>query len=335
MGRWVRSGALTGAPDLVEELGAAFGELAIQAGLRPDILDHPDIPIDARMVPLFLDLAAKQLDCPSFGLRLGHIQDLSLFGPLGLSIRDAPTIRDLIHNLAELFPLHTQGAIVGMAEDAGEILLTFELSADVHPSHRQVVELGFGLLVGEIRRHSPGWQPSYIAFRHARPPDIRWHRRLLGENLLFDAESNALMFDAALLSQPLAPSEADPQGQAAAHRAYLQHHDLIPFHTERLVRASLPSRLLAVAEAARLLKMSKRSLQRRLTSAGTSFDTIVESVRSDLAFAYLRDSRLTVAQVAEILHFSETSALSRAVRRWYGKSPRMLRQGSPSGPLRS
>ena len=105
---------------------------------------------------------------------------------------------------------------------------------------------------------------------------------------------------------------------------------MIPFHTERLVRASLPSRLLAVAEAARLLKMSKRSLQRRLTSAGTSFDTIVDSVRSDLALAYLRDSRLTVAQVAEILRFSETSALSRAVRRWYGKTPRMLRQSSGS-----
>src|SRR3546814_1499442 len=96
--------------------------------------------------------------------------------------------------------------------------LTFELSADVHSSHRQVVELGFGLVVGEIRRHSPGWQPLHIAFRHARPPDIRWHRRLLGENLLFDAESNALLLDAGLLSQPLAPSEADPQAKAAAHR---------------------------------------------------------------------------------------------------------------------
>src|SRR3546814_4802521 len=68
--------------------------------------------------------------------------------------------------------------------------------------------------------------------------------------------------------------------------------------------------------------MSKRSLQRRLTAAGTSFDAIVDSVRSDLAYAYLQDSRLSVAQIAETLHFSETSALSRAVRRWYTVSPR-------------
>ncbi|NYF32619.1 AraC family transcriptional regulator [Sphingopyxis sp. JAI108] len=287
----------------------------------------------ASAVPLFLDLAAERLDCPSFGLRLGHIQDLSLFGPLALSIRNAITIRDLIHNLAELFPLHTQGAVVGVAEDAGEILLTFELSADVYPSHRQVVELGFGLLVGEIRRHSPGWQPPHITFRHTRPSDIRWHRRLLGEQLLFDAESNALLFDGALLSQSLAPSDTDPSARKESHRATLRHTDLIPFHTERLVRASLPSRLLTVAEAARLLRMSKRSLQRRLMSANTSFDAIVDSVRSDLAFAYLRDSRLTVAQVAEILHFSETSALSRAVRRWYAQTPRMLRQSATPRPL--
>src|SRR3546814_9459851 len=36
MVRWVRSGALTGAPTLVEQLGGAFGELANQAGLRSE-----------------------------------------------------------------------------------------------------------------------------------------------------------------------------------------------------------------------------------------------------------------------------------------------------------
>src|SRR3546814_19531947 len=124
-----------------------------------------------------------------------------------MSIRDAPTIRDLIHNLAELFPLHTQGAIVGMADDAGEILLTFELSADVHSSHRQVVELGFGLVVGEIRRHSPGWQPLHIAFRLARPPAFPWPRRLLGGILLFASAPNPFLLIPALPAHPLTPQQ--------------------------------------------------------------------------------------------------------------------------------
>src|SRR3546814_6421737 len=81
MVRWVRSGALPGAPILVEQLGGAFGELANQDGSRPDILDHPDIPIDARTVLRFHRLVANRPDCPSFGLRLGLIHDLSNFGP--------------------------------------------------------------------------------------------------------------------------------------------------------------------------------------------------------------------------------------------------------------
>src|SRR3546814_18220001 len=129
--------------------------------------------IDARTVPLFLDRAAKRLDCPSFGLRLGHIQDLSLFGPLAMSIRDEPTIRDLIHNLAELFPLHTQGAIVGMADAEGEKLLTFEILADVYSSNSKVVDEGFGLGVGGIRRTSPVGTTLHTAFRPARTVDER------------------------------------------------------------------------------------------------------------------------------------------------------------------
>jgi len=336
MSVWVRGGVLAGADDLVAELGGDFAALSNRAGLRADVLDHPDMPVDAATIPLFLEIAAKQLDCPTFGLRLGQLQDLDLFGSLGVPIRNAPTVRDLIYNLVFLFPLHTQGAIAGLTEEGDDIILTYELSTDVYPSHRHVVELGFSILLGEIGRHCPGWQSSYVAFRHAPLSDTFWHRRLLGPNLLFNADRNALLLDAALLTRPRAPAHGNPGRTLPVERAHLRRADLIPFHTERLVRASLPSRLLGVAEVARLLGISKRSLQRRLTSAGSSFGAIADAVRSDLALAYLRDSRLTVAQIAETLHFSETSALSRAVRRWHGRSPRDLRQNQDyTRPIRS
>jgi AraC-like DNA-binding protein len=74
------------------------------------------------------------------------------------------------------------------------------------------------------------------------------------------------------------------------------------------------------------MRLSARTLQRRLTAEQTSFDHIVDEVRADLAVSYLRDSKLTVAAVAEILQFSETSALSRAFRRWYGLAPAQIRR---------
>jgi len=71
--------------------------------------------------------------------------------------------------------------------------------------------------------------------------------------------------------------------------------------------------------------MSPRTLQRRLADDGASFGLILDEVRADLAATYLRESDLSVAEVAEILQYSQTSALSRAFRRWRDLSPRRAR----------
>lgn len=328
--KWVRAGVLAGTPELVADLGGDFAALAKEAGLLPSFLDAPDTPIEATAIPRFLDIASERLVCPAFGLRLGQYQDFGLFGDLGLPLRTAATVGDLLHRLAALFPFHTQGAIVSLAKEGSDLLVAYELSADIYRSHRQVVELGFNILVSEIRRHHPGWQSAYVAFRHAPPSDLSWHHRLLGPRILFNADRNAMLLDTELLALP-----RRPDGDlllAASGSGRLNPEDLVPLHTERLVRASLPSRLLMVGEAAAMLGMSKRSLQRRLAAADTSFEAIIDAVRADLALAYLTDSRLSVAQIAEALLFSESSALSRAARRWYRRSPRELRR---HGRLRS
>ena len=74
------------------------------------------------------------------------------------------------------------------------------------------------------------------------------------------------------------------------------------------------------------MRLNPRTVQRRLSEEQTSFDQILDKVRADLSMSYLRDSELSVAAVAEILQFSETSALSRAFRRWYGVAPTQVRR---------
>lgn len=76
---------------------------------------------------------------------------------------------------------------------------------------------------------------------------------------------------------------------------------------------------LAALAAAR--NVAPRSLMRHLRGAGTSYQRIVDEVRADLALAYLRDTRLPLAVIAERLGFSDTSNFSRAFRSWFGRSP--------------
>ena len=96
------------------------------------------------------------------------------------------------------------------------------------------------------------------------------------------------------------------------------------------VREQIRQRLLygepALEEVAELLGMTSWSLQRRLREQGLSFSQLVDNVRRELANRYLREPQLPISQLALLLGYSETSAFSRAFRRWFGISPRQWRR---------
>ncbi|MEQ1754724.1 MAG: AraC family transcriptional regulator [Micropepsaceae bacterium] len=325
--KWVRSGVLAGAQDLVSELGGDFEELAKQASIPTEALSNPDTPIPAGSVVQFLEGTSSALACEAFGLRLGQLQDLTLFGPLWSLFQSAATVGELLHDLADYFPLHTQGTLFAIEPSSDGVLVTYDVAADIARPRRQVVELGFSVLIGELRRHNSRWKPQEVFLRHAPPRDTRWHQRLFGPGLIFNADRNAAFIDRAFLTTPTRSGNRLQHGELATgfDEASENLAGVVYTRTEIVVRALLPFSPCNLATTARIMRISTRTLQRRLASDGTSFDEIVDAVRADLALSYITDSHLTVAEVAEVLQFSETSALSRAFRRWHGLSPRHLR----------
>lgn len=330
MSKWVRSGVLAGAEELVRALGGDPPDLLERSGVGARALLNPEMPIPVAAVVRFLDMAASELGCDAFGLRLGAAQDLALFGRLQPLLESAGTVGELIRDLAAFFPLHTEGAIVVAEPAPGGLLIHYEIASGIGGSPRQTVELGFGFLVCELRRRQPDWRPAAVQFRHAPPADLAWRRRILGPGLAFNCDRNSIFLEDRLLGLRLASADRIRHERlTAAFRSDARRlTDLARFKTEAVVRGLLPSSRLDIATAAALMRMSPRTLQRRLAAAGVGFEEIVDAVRADLAESYLRDSQLTVAEIAEILQYSQTSAFSRAFRRWRGISPREARAGA-------
>jgi AraC-like DNA-binding protein len=67
--------------------------------------------------------------------------------------------------------------------------------------------------------------------------------------------------------------------------------------------------------------MSGRTLRRRLREEGTSFQEILDDVRVELARHYLCEEKRGIDKVAQVLRFSDSSAFTRAFRRWTGETP--------------
>ncbi|WP_219893466.1 AraC family transcriptional regulator [Aquisediminimonas profunda] len=328
MVKWVRSGVMEGAPELVGELGGDYRALAREAGVPETPMANPDLPMRVDRFVAFMELAATRLGEPAFGLRLGPYQSLSLFGPMAPLLGSAANVRSMIMDIANFFPLHTQGTIVGVEPADGGLLLTYELSTEVGSQQRQVVELGFSVIAREMRRHDPMWKPDLVTMRHSPPEDLSWHYRMLGDRIMFNGDRNALLIDQDLLARPVAGADPAVHGLLAAQygTAARSVEGLDVLQAEALIRAMLPFAPIDLSIAARLLRKSRRTLQRQLAAHGTSFADLFVRVRASLALLYLRESSLNVAEIAEILQFSQTSALSRFMTRTSGECPRQIRK---------
>ena len=57
----------------------------------------------------------------------------------------------------------------------------------------------------------------------------------------------------------------------------------------------------------------------------TSFKSLLNEVRSELADKYIRDNQLSLTEISFMLGFSEMSSFSRAFKRWKGESPSAFR----------
>ena len=79
---------------------------------------------------------------------------------------------------------------------------------------------------------------------------------------------------------------------------------------------------------AQSLNVSPRTLQRKLSDDGVSFQALVNETRQQLAEYHLNRNELSSAEIAYLLGFAEPSNFYRAFKKWTGKTPGQYRHHS-------
>jgi AraC-like DNA-binding protein len=83
----------------------------------------------------------------------------------------------------------------------------------------------------------------------------------------------------------------------------------------------LPSGGPGIEDVAAELKMSARTVRRRLRDESTTYRDILDDLRHALALQQLGPLGLSVEEVAYRLGFADASGFHKAFRRWAGESP--------------
>ena len=159
------------------------------------------------------------------------------------------------------------------------------------------------------------------------PTDQSPYRFFFGSDVRFDQETAALVLPARLLSTRLTGSDGEVRG-ALERSLQTVETNARPDLTEdlrQMLRAEMRSGRCSADAMAQRLVMHKRTLTRHLKAAGTSFRTVADEVRLEVARHLVADTDIPLAQVSAALDFSEPAAFTRAFQRWSGVSPSLLR----------
>ena len=80
----------------------------------------------------------------------------------------------------------------------------------------------------------------------------------------------------------------------------------------------MPNGRPSIERTAREMGITVRTLQRRLGDEGSSFSTVLDTLRRDVTNELMADGKQPVADISFLLGYSEPSAFYRAYRRWRG-----------------
>jgi len=321
----------------VRKLGGDPVAIAEWSGLPLAAFSDPDLPVPLGAGVDALEQAALVCNCPDFGFRLAQRQDMSILGPLFVLMNLAPTVGDALNLLGRHLGLHTGGLVLNARSVPEGIVMEYGTAYREADSDRQTMELGMALIANFVRGHLPDWRPVYVQFRHAPPASIRTHHAMLGPNIYFNQEQTAICIDRPALATPIHHSSAETRKLASRILRRQEAFDApgVVNRTQAIVRALLPySTDCSIATVAGLLSLSTRSLQRSLAESDVSFEAIRDSVRADLAKKYLLQSTMSVAEIADVLGYSQPSAFARSFRRWHKVAPLRYRRagGMPRLP---
>jgi AraC-like DNA-binding protein len=313
----------------LEELGLPPVAVLRQAGLPMGLFDQSKIWLTTEeMFRLYRALEVISSD-PAIGLKLGSEERIERYDPIAIAALYTRSFRDALHRMARYKRLTCPEEIRiverGTVEQRKECAVEFAWLLAEEPEPPMLIDLCFAWIVSIGRR---GIGRSMI------PKRVEFHRpesnRRLYENhfqceVNFGARRNMLLFRSEDLEQPFLTHNPDllelvaPQLEAELTRQLAQ--ESLSEQVKGTVKKFLAGQKPRLEDVALELRLSTRTLQRRLLAECLTFQNLVEEARRELAEHYLLQPSLELNETAYLLGYEDPNSFFRAFHRWEGTSP--------------
>jgi AraC-like DNA-binding protein len=328
-----RVGGLVVIPGLLREMGVDPTVILRRAGVETSALDDVENRIPYGSMGRLFHECALATGCPHFGLLAYQRVRLSHLGLPGELMRYSATLRAGLQKFVAFQHLNIQGMATFLLEDR-EIA---SLGCAVFQSGAEFVDQVYDAFLAVAcnvmcELWGSRWAPEEVQFARTKPVDVNAYRRFFRAPCRFDRERTAIFFSTGLLDKPM--PEADRERlRRLEHQAQTLGKGELAFRLRRALRILLLSGRTSAQEVAALLLLHRRTLNRHLNEQGMNFQRVLDEIRFETACQLLDNTQLPLTDIAASLGYSESSAFTRAFRRWSGVAPSRRRRREWRGSL--
>ena len=311
-------------PKKLEELGVPPALVLRQAGLTPGLFDQEKILVSTEeFFALYRGLAEASGD-PAIGLKLGSEDRVERYDPLTLAAVSARSLRDALARLARYKQL-TCPEEIDVDERGDECRVQFRWLLAEATEPPVLIDLCFAAVVRIAHRGIDALvDPKRVELRGATRNREMYEAHFRCP-VRFDVRRNTIVFRKADLDRPFVTHNADlfaavaPQLEAELAQALASKE--IAEQVKGVLKRLLAGRRPGIEDVAGELRLSSRTLQRRLTEAGVTFQQLMQEARRELARHYLQHSSLELNQTAYLLGYEDAHSFFRAFHGWEGSPP--------------
>jgi len=319
--------------DFAGRQGANASGLYQQAGGQAE-LNREDSKVEYQQYNRLLEQITAETGDEFFGLHFGESMNMTAAGLVAQITQTSETIKQALQYACDFAQLACSSLPMRLEEKEDHYVLHLDpepiWANDSPTAVRHTVE---GTIVFTIKEFHELTRKQYFPLQlnlpYARPKDQSEYERLFQCPMSFGQKGISIYFEKRHMEERIVTSDyhllrvlvAHAQERIMAIQRAGGFYEEVKTSVAHLVKPEFPT----IEQVACHLHVSVRTLQRRLSEEGHTFKEIIESLRKDFAFAYLKQPDLTINEIAYLLSYTDASAFIRSFRRWQGITPNEFR----------
>ena len=308
---------------------AHIDDLVQQAGISLSLLEQPATRVTReQFVRLYERIAVttgdEMLGLWSRPIRAGTLKYL------GLSLLDAPSLLVALYRFTRFWNLLLDDYQLSLQRAGPMLTIALKpVSADILPiafGHELMLKLTHGVASWLLGKEIP---IEALGFGFTRPPHFSEYANLFPGPVTFDQPHTFLTFAEVHLRKGFQRSKLELiqfVKRAPDDWIFVTFDHSVTSTRVRRFLAQKPALNGTLEEAAAALFLSSRSLTRKLAAEGTSFQTIKDGMRRDLAIELLVKTRDSIGLIAARVGFDNLPSFHRAFQHWTGSTPNAYRR---------